>query len=354
MKTEVKRHLLGAILFLSATCLLQGCSRVEPVTNLLKEVNIGYIVYDGRDESQPVIIGLDHDSLITQPLDIPMTCPTWSPYYRQLAYSDDGDVYIYDIDRMTEEIINTDFLELSAPTWSPNGIYLAFSAQDSPDLGGLDIWLLDLSTHDLELVVKCSESSFLTPSCGSPEWLSDGRLGYVRHTGFGPNVTPLSNIEIFNPESYETEIIATQLPIYKGWAPFGVIEQFHYAHYSALAWSPDDGRVAFSGGSRHTGDRNIYVLDVSSKEVSSVLPSETMADTPVWLDDTHLIFRSVTRPDLWEEGTHTEAYNIAVVNVDNGKVTQLTDFAPIFGAGHNPVISCPFWIPREIGKCIEP
>jgi Tol biopolymer transport system component len=331
---------------------LQGCSQAELASDLLEEVSVGYITYDSRDEPQLVIIGLEQNSPVAQPTGIAMTCPTWSPGYNQLAYSSHGDIHIYDIDQMTDRIVETGFLELSAPVWSPNGDYLAFAAQDSPDRGGLDIWLLDLSTHDLEPIAKCAESSSLTPSCGSPVWLPDGRLGYVRYIGFGPNAVPLSNIETLNLESYETKIVATELPMYRDWAPFGVEQKWRYDHYSALSWSPDGSRVAFDGGSAYTDDNNLYVLDISSKEISAVLPSETMADTPVWLDNTRLIFRSVTRPDLWEEGTHTEAYNIAVVNVDNQKTTKLTSFEPILGKGYNPVISCPFWIPRHIGEQI--
>lgn len=353
MRVGTKWYVLRFAIFLIAICLLQGCSQTELNTDILKEVSVGYIAYDSRDKPQPMVIGLEQDGPLAQPVGIAMTCPTWSPEYSRLAYSDHGDIHIYDIDRMTDWIIETGFLELSAPVWSPNGDYLAFAAQNSLDQGGLDIWLLNLSTHNLELAVKCAESSSLIPSCGSPVWSPDGRLGYVRYTGFGPTAMSLSSIETLDLESYETRIVATELPIYRGWASFGVEQQWRYDHYSALSWSPDGSRVAFDGGSDYTNDNNLYVLDISSKEVSAVLASETKVDTPVWLDNMRLIFRSVTRPDLWEEGsTHTEAYNIAVVNVSSGKVTELTDYVPIFGTGYNPVISCPFWIPRDIGEQI--
>jgi Tol biopolymer transport system component len=252
---------------------------------------------------------------------------------------------------MTDMIVEMNFLELSGPVWSPANDYLAFAARRFSDRSGLDIWLLNLSTFDFQLIVECASSSSPVDSCSSPTWLPDGRLGYVRHVDYAQDSNPLSNIEVLDLDSFKVDIVATDLPIYKGWAPFGEVEQFYYDHYSALSWSPDGSRVAFDGGSKSTNNSSIYVLDTTSGHISQILPSEILVDTPVWLNNTHLLFRNTTRPDFWEEGSHTEAYNIAIVNASSGKVVELTSFTPI-SAGHNPVISCPFWVPRGIGEQI--
>jgi len=291
---------------------------------------------------------LEHDGLRVEPIGIAMTCPTWSPEYDQLAFSDHGNIHVYDVKRMTDQTIEMAFSLLSTPVWSPSGDHLAFAAQRLPGQGGLDIWLIEVSTYHPELVVDCVNSLSPDSSCSSPAWLPDGRLGYVRHAGYDPNAGPLSSIEVFDLESHEIEIVATELPIHKGWAPFGAEEQFYYDHYSTLSWSPDGSRVAFDGGSSYTDDNNIYVLDVATGDVSGALNGEMQVDTPVWLSNSHLLFRSIVRPEIWEEGSHTEAYNIAIVDTEAQDVMQLTSFKPIFGSGRNPIVSCPFWVPSNV------
>jgi Tol biopolymer transport system component len=299
-----------------------------------------------------MLVALRQGSLVTQPVDVEMTCPEWSPNYDRFAYTERGSVYIYSMDEMTSTVVKTHFLELSAPAWSPDGNNIAFAARDSPTVRGLGIWFLDLSTQDIQLLIECATSPNLYDSCSSPVWLPDGRLSYVRHI-YDPDLRTISSyIEILDPVSLDTEIIVTEPQIGRGGAPFGTEEQFYYGHFATLGWSPDGSRVAFTGGNLSTGDRNIYVLDTSDRTLIAVFPANTIADTPVWLDAMHLMFRSETRPEFWEEGTYKEAYNIGVIDIDSQQIMQLTDFAPIFGEGRNPVISCPFAIPKSVGDRI--
>jgi Tol biopolymer transport system component len=339
-------------LLLALILLLPGCTPVETPGNLLESVVVGYVLYEERYEPQPMLIGFfEEGGLVIRHVSFSMTCPAWSPGYDRLAYSDHGTVHIRTINSSMEVVVETDFLELSAPVWSPDDDSLAFAAQNSPDLGGFDIWRLVLSSGEWQLLVQCANSTSLIDSCSSPAWLPDGRLGYVRHTGIVEGGIR-SNIEVLNLDSFETDLVVEGAQIYRGWAAYGREEQMYPDHYSALAWSPDGLQVSFIAGSEYTEDRNIYVLDLLSTEVSTVLQSSLRVDTPVWLDGMHLVFRSETLPEMWEEGTHWEAYNIVVVNIDSGDIVELTEYEPILGDGQNPIISCPFVVPEDIGEQI--
>ena len=98
---------------------------------------------------------------------------------------------------------------------------------------------------------------------------------------------------------------------------------------------------------------SIYVLEIANTDILEVTPSGIWADSPMWLDDTHLVFRS----RIWARGAEIayahersgyEAQNIAIVNTNSGEVIQLTDIVP-----PSPfVISCPFTVPQDVGEQI--
>jgi Tol biopolymer transport system component len=333
-------------LFLTILALF-GCSGREQATDLLEGIDVGCILQSESSGSRLGLIRFGQNGAVIEQTNIMATCPSWSPEYKQLAYAEQGRIHIFSLDRMTEEVIETDFHRLSNPVWSLDGVKLAFAAQRNLQRSGLDIWILDLSTQELELVIRCANSSRSTDSCESPIWLPDGRLGYFRH------VKTQANVEILDITSQDTEVIAEGLIILLDAAPFGTMGISSYGLLNTnLAWSPHGSRVAFVGGKgKFPDDAGIYVLDLASQEISEVTPSKVWADSPMWLDDTYILFRS----RVWtknagsvyaHERERYEAQNLAIVNTDSRKIIPLTDIEPPSAFG----LSCPFWVPESISE----
>jgi dipeptidyl aminopeptidase/acylaminoacyl peptidase len=97
-------------------------------------------------------------------------------------------------------------------------------------------------------------------------------------------------------------------------------------HPGSMAWSPDGGRIAFSGTRSpdlvqgHTAD--IYVLDLSSNSVRALVTSPGPDTNPRWSPDgQHIAFQSAMgRPDFF----HANA-RIAVVSVSGGEPRAVTE-----------------------------
>lgn len=286
---------------------------------------------------------------MVRPTGITATCPTWSPGYDRWAYANQGKIHIRRVDGTADRVIETDFSRLSIPVWSPDGGSLVFAGQRYSHRGGLDIWRLDLSTQDVQELVTCAVSPSAIDSCDSPAWLPDGRLSYIRRS------RDRAGIEVFDLLSNDIQVLANELQILPISALFGVTGLYDSGICSNLAWSPDKSRIAFVGGRGIFPDgASVYILSLANKAISRVTPAGIWADSPAWLDDTHLLFRSTT----WAKGAEVAAYahekaryeaqNIAIINLNSGQIVKLTDIAP----PSSSAIICPFWIPRSTGEQI--
>jgi len=159
-----------------------------------------------------------------------------------------------------------------------------------------------------------------------------------------------ATIEVFDLTSRNTEVIADKLQILSAVAPFGIDSSPNTGILSSLAWSPDEARIAFVGGKgMFPNGASIYLFESTTGDVYEITSSEVWADSPVWLDDTYLVFRSRE----WAKGAELnyaherniyEAQNLSIVNVDNKKTVKLTKIT----APSSSFISCPFLISQSV------
>ncbi len=318
-----------------------GCSSVKNKPSQLKGY-LGYMEWEEFGNAQFTLINLEQDIPKKIQPSTATTCINWAPTLDQVAYASQGNIYIYNIAKTTVITFEVGFLRLTTPVWASNA--LIFAGQQNSNQIGMNIWRLDLATGNLQSLVQCSSSTSPVDSCDSPVWLSDKRVGYLRYSG------TKASIEILDPESQSTEIVVDGLQIRPTTAPFGVKLLYDNSSYSNLSWSPDGPRVAFVGGKgTFPYGSSIYMFETNTQKITMITSRTTWADSPVWIDETHIAFRTKT----WAKGAEIansyerrnyEAENISIVDIDAKEVSSITQNIP-----PSPfTISCLFYVPQNI------
>jgi serine/threonine-protein kinase len=146
--------------------------------------------------------------------------------------------------------------EGSAPSWSPDGRFIAF-------VRGASVWILELSSGQLHKVVDLDTSSGAT--LGNPAWSPDGRQMLVDRFGNGPAD---SGIWLVDSTCAMTRLI-DEPRRYEGDA----------------AWSPDGAMFAFTSSGETYGDSDNYVLGVNGAGLRPLDAHPAIDLSPAWSPD---------------------------------------------------------------------
>ena len=96
--------------------------------------------------------------------------PAWSPNGDEIAYVNDGDIYVMNLNGNTERIFHTVNQFASSPAWSPDGTKITFDLNDW-DISETHIWVME---SDGSRPTQLTERS-LSATNRSPAWEPSGR-----------------------------------------------------------------------------------------------------------------------------------------------------------------------------------
>ena len=159
--------------------------------------------------------------------------PAWSPNGRQIAYTDDSDLYIVSVDPVNPQHVQIthdgNFNE--DPSWSPDGRQIAFTSVLD---GNQNIFAIDTDGRNrIRFTNHPSDERY-------PDWSPDGRhIAFMR-------VRDASGGDIYTVNT--RTFVATQVTDGQ-------------AHYLEPSWSPDGHKIAFCQTIMGKGDICIINAD---------------------------------------------------------------------------------------------
>ena len=127
--------------------------------------------------------------------------PNWSPDGKRIVFirdnSSDTEIVLLDMASMKETVlVNTKALDLD-PIFSKNGAFVYYA---SADVGSIDIWRINLSNNEKQLITKEDNLERLPVPTNSDKWLV-----YLKKEGFS-----YDSIELLNTESNESNPLAEE------------------------------------------------------------------------------------------------------------------------------------------------
>jgi Tol biopolymer transport system component len=333
-------------LLLIALLFAGGCFLRLPARWVGNDMAVGYVQSEGSAANMRFASLKGHVS-VGNTAGPQVTCPSWSSDFTSFVYAADGDLHIHSVELGSAQIITAGYTSLGAPVWSPNDAGIVFAAQMNASEYGLDLWYLDLASLSLSLLADCSDPTAFSSSCDSPVWIAGHRLIYVRRIEPGQ-----ARIETLDLPTGEVETVEDNISLLYADASFGTNGSPGSAPCTVLSVSPDGCRLGLVIG-RGSGTlpygADIHVYDTSTGAHRRITPSRTWADSPAWLDNDHIVFRTVA----WGKGTsfmyphellRNRTYQIAVLNVETRQMIRVTEPIPALNGG---MLSCPFAIPTS-------
>jgi Tol biopolymer transport system component len=205
-----------------------------------------------------------------------------------------------------------------SPVISPDGKYVAFLSEKN--VFTIDLFLADVEKgkviSKLSSTVKNDEIDAFNFIESSGSWSPDSRkFAYVAFI-HGQNKLIIINVK-------KRKIIEEiSIPGIKS--------------FNNPAWSPDGNHIAFSGLS--DGINNLYLYNINTGEVKQLTSDKYSYLHPSWSPDGKYLVCATDKNQLQNaQGTINNAFDIAIINLKNGKIEVLDIFT---GAGNlNPVFS---------------
>jgi dipeptidyl aminopeptidase/acylaminoacyl peptidase len=221
------------------------------------------------------------DGMETRPLPRPGT-PVWSPDSRRIALSYDG---LWVVDRDGGGLAQLAPNDASAPSWSPDGEWIAYVRRGSDPSGETDLMIVNSSGGVPRALVEAPGHQ------AEPRWSPDGAL--IAFLSGSPRA-----IHVVRPDGSELR---------------GFSNATSDPPESSFAWMPDSRRLVFAS-------KGVVLLDVSSGRVDRVNRSgQSPSPSP---DGSRIAFSAPTC------GTQV---GIHVVGVDGRGLRRLTNDCRLVG-----------------------
>ncbi len=202
--------------------------------------------------------------------------PALSPDGHRLAFSSNRNGYwnLYVMELSTGQIFQiTDSADYeAAPSWSPDGLWLAYESYSPESEGGLDIYVRSIEGGN---PIRLTED----PAADhSPAWSSQGRvIAFVSNRSGEPEIW-LADLDKVGEERFiNISRSLSSWEAYPAWSPDG----------SKLAWAADEN-----------GYRGLHVWDSATLDDFSIKPVYIgNGDRPVWSPDGETIFSALAAPN---------------------------------------------------------
>lgn len=243
--------------------------------------------------------------------------PSPSPNGEKIAFASNRngfwDLYLLDLaSGAVKQLTNTPQYE-GAPTWSPDGSFLAFESYDDDNLNIIVGPASDPLSNPIQLTTSSAADH-------SPAWAPDGR-----HIAFISNGdVVLANLDRTDESRFQN------------------LSHTDLASESHPVWSPDGKRLAWASASQGVGQSGIYVWD-SSKNVPAVWVGD--GDWPAWSPEGDQIITTVAAPNA----------NYLTIYSPEGKLLQaLTPFpAPVLRGLLWANLTFPESLPQDFQQSAE-
>jgi|LSQX01.2.fsa_nt_gb hypothetical protein len=192
--------------------------------------------------------------------------PTWSPDGLRLAYvsyhDGNAEICVIDLEDRSIRRLTSNNVTDTSPSWSPDGTAIAFAS----DLAGSrELYVMDGNGDDLKRL------TYLASNVEGPSWSPDGRRMAFSSSRDGKN------------ELYVIDANGENLQKLGGIGNSS----------SSPVWSPDGQTIAFVGSDPY---RNIYTMDVETGDIRKISQGRSYSEeswSPSWSPDgTGLLFSS--------------------------------------------------------------
>lgn len=214
------------------------------------------------------------------------TTPALSPDGKRIAFASNRngywDLYLLELSNGSVSRV-TDTLEYdAAPTWSPDGLWLAYETYSRDYGGNLEIYIRS--------VVGDTTPIRLTDHPGAdyaPAWSPRGRQIAFVSTRSGQAGIWLADLDKTGDDRYQ------------------YVSQNQAGEVAHPAWSPDGASLAWSAV--ENGFHNLYTWDVSNSDIAALPPQIVgSGDWPVWSQDSKTLVASLLAPN----GAYLTAYSL--------------------------------------------
>lgn len=230
------------------------------------------------------------------------TYPRWSPDGQSIVYqNDDFDlIFINDEGSILDEFIEPNTVDL-APTWNQSGNIAFISSNGVETVIGIYLpWFRDFGDPP-EGMQRLFYRQIDEVRKNFPDWASeqsDGQSLIALEADWDGN----PDIWLYLPDVDTRENLTNT----------------DYAE-SSPAWSPDSTQLAYM--SWETGNSEIWVMDVETREINIMTDFGEFAGTPRWSPNgEHIVFSGNS---IFEPESDLDLY---IMDVDSGNVRKITDF----------------------------
>ena len=222
----------------------------------------------------------------------------------QIAFSNDGSIYVMNADGSNLRQLTTGGLDDGNPSWSPDGEKIAFERYvDGSPFPYLHV--MDADGSNLRQVMFGPENWSQEPA-----WSPNGeQIAFHKYTTKEIRNNPVSEIFVIDADGTDLrQLTNTQLPF--------------DGTNSSPTWSPGGEQVAY-GSSKWFEDDAIVILDADGTDTRQVVAHKGIYPSPNWSPDG----KKIAFID-YRDGK----FGIYVMNADGSDITQLTfndwDLAP--------------------------
>jgi dipeptidyl aminopeptidase/acylaminoacyl peptidase len=280
-----------------------------------------------------------------------------SPSGGQIAYAltrnDRGarptsEIWIRDVRTGNTTRLGADGNGASAPRWSPDGKWIAFSGRVGDSTG---VAMARADGSDVRLLATTRGTNAVLPRAGSRlSWSPDGtRIAYTS-TAAGPEANANGDPMVITRYAYKPTAS-------EGLTRFNDNRRTHIyvvdvaTHHvtqltdgnrdeHSIDWSPSGDEIVYASNPEPDPDRvfhlDLFAVNVASKKIRTIVHKRTVETQPVWSPDGKMIAFLGTKRELQSSETNMENAHVWVSNADGSNQREV-------GSGIDNGQSAPRW-----------